>query len=192
MKRGLLTGLSIAVLSGIAGMTFANEYAGAITQHANTVVKTWLVDAAIVDAVKAQNSANAGLTQADIDNLDKQWRAEVSAAAKPTIDKVLGNSLSAYLKAKLEASKGLYTEIFVMDGKGLNVGQSNITSDYWQGDEPKWQETFGKGAGSVHISDVEEDESTQTYQSQLSLPIVDPASQAVIGAITIGINVEGL
>ena len=116
----------------------------------------------------------------------------MAAASKPTIDKVLGNSLSTFLKAKQAAGNGLYTEIFVMDNKGLNVGKSNITSDYWQGDEPKWQETYSKGAGSIHISEVEEDESTQTYQSQLSLPIVDPATQAVIGAITIGINVEGL
>lgn len=39
---------------------------------------------------------------------------------------------------------------------------------------------------------MEKDESTQTYQSQLSLPVVDPASNQVIGAITLGINVERL
>ena len=79
-----------------------------------------------------------------------------------------------------------------MDNKGLNVGQSNITSDYWQGDEAKWQDTFMQGANSIHISEVEEDETTQTYQSQLSLPVIDPSSQSVIGAITIGINVDAL
>ncbi len=47
-----------------------------------------------------------------------------------------------------------------------------------------------KGPDSIHISEVEEDESTQSYQSQLSLPVVDPSSGAVIGAITLGINVE--
>ncbi len=192
MKKGFLAGLVLCALTGFSHWTHANDYADAITQHANSVVKTWLVDPVIISAVKAQNSAHANLTQADIDALDKTWRAEVSTANKPTIDKVLDNDLSKFLRAKLDASNGLYTEIFVMDNRGLNVGQSNITSDYWQGDEPKWQETYAKGAGSIHISDVEEDESTQTYQSQLSLPIVDPADQAVIGAITIGINVEGL
>lgn len=79
-----------------------------------------------------------------------------------------------------------------MDNHGLNVGQSEITSDYWQGDEAKWQKTFLAGAGSMHISEVEQDEFTQTYQSQLSLPVIDPASGAVIGVITIGTNVEAL
>jgi hypothetical protein len=82
------------------------------------------------------------------------------------------------------------TEIFVMDNKGLNVGQSDITSDYWQGDEAKWQKTYSVGASAIHISDVAKDESTQSFQSQLSLPVVDPANNQVIGAVTIGINVE--
>ncbi|WP_222104332.1 PDC sensor domain-containing protein [Shewanella algae] len=122
--------------------------------------------------------------------MDKQWRAQVAAADKPLVDKLLNNPLSDFLRQKLQQSNGLYTEIFVMDDKGLNVGQSAMTSDYWQGDEAKWQQIFAKGPDSIHISEVEEDESTQSYQSQLSLPVVDPSSGAVIGAITLGINVE--
>ena len=76
-----------------------------------------------------------------------------------------------------------------MDGKGLNVGQSDVTSDYWQGDEDKWQKTFLAGAGAVHVSEVEFDESSQTYQSQFSMPIVDPATSTVIGAVTVGVDV---
>jgi hypothetical protein len=183
--------LLIALTSGSA-VVAANDYADAITAHANSSVKNWLSDKMIVTAVKQQNQTSASLAQDDIIRLDKQWRAEVGAASKPLVDTVMGNDLSAFLRKKMEESNGLYTEIFVMDNHGLNVGQSGITSDYWQGDEPKWQETYNKGAGSMHISDVEEDESTQTYQSQLSLPILDPADQSVIGAITIGINVENL
>lgn len=172
--------------------SWANEFAEAIKLHADSQVKTWLVDPTLVGAVKAQNAANAQLTQSDIDKLDQAWRAETAARARPMIDKVLANPLSVFLKNKEAASQGLYTELFVMDNKGLNVGQSQVTSDYWQGDEDKWTQSYGKGAGAIHISDVEEDESTQTYQSQLSLPIADPDSGEVIGAITIGINVEGL
>ena len=86
----------------------------------------------------------------------------------------------------------MVTEIFVMDNKGLNVGQSDVTSDYWQGDEAKWQKTFLAGADAVFIDAVEFDESTQTFQSQLSLPVVDPQSGDVIGAVTIGVNVDTL
>jgi len=184
----------IGAVAAIAmcGSAVANEFAPAITKHADSEVRQWLKDPVVVNAVKAQNQKHAGLTQADVDKLDKQWRAETGASSQPMIQAVLSNDLSKFLKGKKEGSNGLYTEIFVMDNKGLNVGQSDITSDYWQGDEAKWQKTYSVGADAVHVSEVKKDESTQAFQGQLSLPVVDPANNQVIGAITIGINVEHL
>jgi glycerol-3-phosphate dehydrogenase len=182
--------ISAVVVLSMYGAAVANEFAPAITKHADTDVRQWLKDPAVVSAVKAQNQKHASLTQADIDSMDKKWRAETGASSQPMIQAVMANDLSKFLKAKKDGSKGLYTEIFVMDNKGLNVGQSDITSDYWQGDEAKWQKTYSVGASAIHISDVSKDESTQSFQSQLSLPVVDPANNQVIGAVTIGINVE--
>ena len=79
-----------------------------------------------------------------------------------------------------------------MDNRGLNVGQSDVTSDYWQGDEAKWKKTFLVGPGAMIIDDVELDESTQTFQSQLSMSITDQATGEVIGAITVGVDVEAI
>ena len=79
-----------------------------------------------------------------------------------------------------------------MDAKGLNVGQSDVTSDYWQGDEDKWQRTYPVGPDALLIGEVEQDESTQRFQTQVSLSVVDPADGAVIGAVTVGIDVETL
>jgi hypothetical protein len=67
-----------------------------------------------------------------------------------------------------------------------------VTTDYWQGDEAKWQETFGDGSGATHISEVEFDDSTGAYQTQVSLPLRDPETGELIGAITFGINVQSL
>jgi len=147
-------------------------------------------DPRVIAAVESQNRKSAGLGQSDIDRLDKQWRSETAATSRPLIDGVLANELSQFLGKVKTDGRGLYTEIFVMDNKGLNVGQSDVTSDYWQGDEDKWQKTYGKGANAVLIDDVEFDESTQSFQSQLSLPVVDGGTGDVVGAITIGINVD--
>lgn len=147
-------------------------------------------DPRVVAAVQQQNRNSAGLGQSDIDRLDKQWRAETAAANRPLIDKVLASDLSQFLGKVKTDGRGLYTEIFVMDNKGLNVGQSDVTSDYWQGDEDKWRKTYGAGPDAVLIDDVEFDESTQTFQSQLSLPVVDGGTGEVVGAVTIGINVD--
>jgi hypothetical protein len=157
---------------------------------AEKTLRDWMKDPVVIAAVKAQNVKHADLTQDKIDALDKQWRAETKASAKPLINEVMGNALSALLKKKEAEGKGLVTEIFVMDNKGLNVGQSDVTSDYWQGDEAKWQKTFSVGPAAVFVDKVDKDESTQKFQTQVSISIVDGG--AVIGAVTVGLDVEML
>eukprot|EP00747_Dinoflagellata_sp_TGD_P172571 gnl/TRDRNA2_/TRDRNA2_209329_c0_seq1.p2 gnl/TRDRNA2_/TRDRNA2_209329_c0~~gnl/TRDRNA2_/TRDRNA2_209329_c0_seq1.p2 ORF type:complete len:208 (-),score=54.53 gnl/TRDRNA2_/TRDRNA2_209329_c0_seq1:59-592(-) len=176
----------------MVGSAQANEFAPQITDVMNNQIKPWLSDPTVVDAIKAQNAETGGLSAGDIDALDKQWRAEADAGSGPLIDKVLANKLSAFLKGKKEASGGLIFEVFVMDAKGLNVGQSDVTSDYMQGDEGKWQKTYPVGPDALFIDDVEFDDSTEQFQSQANTTIVDPATGEAIGAITVGINVEKL
>lgn len=147
-------------------------------------------DPVIVDAIRAQNARTATLPQSEIDALDIQWRAEIDAEAdaQPLITETLSNAASQYLASVQDATEGVYTEMFVMDAVGLNVAQSSVTSDYWQGDEAKWQQTYGLGADAIHVSEIEYDESSQVFQSQVSLPILDPDTEAPIGAITVGVN----
>lgn len=78
--------------------------------------------------------------------------------------------------------------MFVMDNLGANVCMSDKTSDHWQGDEPKFTESYKGGQGAVHIGDVIFDDSTQAYLVQVSVPVTDGGT--VIGAITIGVDVD--
>ena len=153
-------------------------------------VASWLNSKIVINAIKRQNADNASLPQTKIDALDKRWRSERKQAARPLIDSVMKRPLSRFLAKIQGKSKGLITEVFVMDNKGLNVGQSAVTSDYWQGDEAKWKKTFLVGPQAVHIGNIEFDESTQKFQSQLSLPIRDDRNGKVIGAITLGIDLS--
>lgn len=190
----------ISAIAIVATLSFAlampvlaqDKHAPKAQAWAEKTLREWMKDPVVIEAVKAQNAKHASLTQDKIDALDKQWRAETKAAAKPLINEVMGNPLSAFLKKKEAEGKGLVTEIFVMDNKGLNVGQSDVTSDYWQGDEAKWQKTFSVGPTAVFVDKVEKDESTQKFQTQVSISIVDPAGGAVIGAVTVGLDVEML
>ncbi len=185
-------GVVATVVAFSAGAASANDFASQITDVLSKQVRPWLSDPTVIEAVKAQNAETAGLSEAEIDALDKQWRAEAEAGSGPLIDKVLAGKLSAFLKEKKAASNGLYSEVFVMDAKGLNVGQSDVTSDYMQGDEDKWQKTYPVGPDAVFIDEVEFDDSSGQFQSQVNATVVDPATGQAIGAITIGINVEKL
>lgn len=190
--------LSSTLLAAAAALTIsaaavaAEKHEAPVKALVESKIRTLVQVPEVVSAIKAQNEKHAKLDQAEIDRLDKEWRAEVKAKGGPLSAGVLGNATSGYLKKLKADSKGLFTEIFLMDDKGLNVGQSDMTSDYWQGDEAKWQKTFAVGPTAVFVDKVEQDESTQTLQTQVSLAIVDPDTKKVIGAATFGLNVEAL
>lgn len=187
MKK-LLIGCATAVCLGIVPVQ-ANEYAAGLTKLAQEKIKSFAQSPDVIAAIKAQNAVTAGYDDAKISELDSKWRAEAEGSDQPMIEEVLAHPVSKMLADVQDGSDGLFTEIFVMDAKGLNVGQSEVTSDYWQGDEAKWKETFLAGPEAIHLSDVEEDESTQTFQSQVSISIADPDTGSVIGAITVGVDV---
>jgi len=163
-----------------------------LAAYAENELKKWLSNPELIQAINEQNVRHASLSQADIDQLDLDWRAQRKAGGGDLITDLLSRPSSEWLRQQSAATAGFVTEVFVMDNRGLNVAQSVETSDYWQGDEGKWQNTFGDGSGNMDISEVEFDDSTQFYQSQASLPIYDPATGQMIGAITFGINVQRL
>jgi hypothetical protein len=77
-----------------------------------------------------------------------------------------------------------------MDNQGANVCQNELTSDYWQGDEAKFEKSYNGGKGAIFVDEVEFDDSSQAYLCQVSVPVMD--GDKAIGAITIGVDVEKL
>jgi len=194
LKNMMMTAAAGALLCGASLVTpaLADQHEAPIKALVEAKLKAALNDPIVIAAIKAQNEKNAAIAQADIDALDKQWRGEVDAGGGALVDATLASELSSYLKKVKDDQQGALTELFVMDAKGLNVGQSDPTSDYWQGDEAKWQKTFSAGADAVFVDEVEQDESTQQLQSQASFTISDPETGEPIGAATAGINLEML
>jgi hypothetical protein len=143
-------------------------------------------------SITAANEAHAGVDQATIDQMDASWRSEAESDDQPFIAEILSSPLSNYLLYIQAGSAGLYTEIFVMDKFGLNVGQSSVTSDYWQGDEDKFQKTFAVGPDAVFIDEAEFHDETKTWRTQVNLTVVDPSTKESIGAVTIEFNLTEL
>lgn len=189
MKHLWIAGLVFGLATGTAG---ASEYEAAMKSYLESEIMGWASDPVVIAAIGAQNATTQAYDQARIDSLDQTWRAEVGSAQTPTIAPVLENPAAAFLRERVAASGGTITEVFVMDARGLNVAASAVTSDYWQGDEAKFQKTYGMGAGAVHFGEIEFDESSQQYQAQISVALSDPATGELVGAMTVGVNADTL
>ena len=154
-------------------------------------IESWMDTEIVRLSVRSQNERLGNQSQAEIDALDAQWRKERTVEDKPLIAATLSNPLSNYLLRMQARSVGVYVEIFVMDNKGLNVGQSSITSDYWQGDEAKFQKTFPMGASGLFIDEPEWDDELKIWRVQVNKTLTDKDATP-IGAITVELNLTEL
>lgn len=148
-------------------------------------LEEWGNNPMLVTAVKQQNDKGTSLET--IKSTDKEWMAAIGVT--PFMKAMMDNDTAGELK-KLESTKPYFTEVFLMDNQGANLAMTNKTSDYWQGDEAKFTESFKGGQGAVHIGKVKFDKSSQAYLVQVSVPVMEGGK--AIGAITIGVNLDEL
>ena len=181
-----------ATLSLIAGSAAADEFQDAMIGYYSSQISGWMNDPVLVAAITAQNTQTSGYAQSEIDTLDQTWRGFVGVDDAPIIAPVLNNPAADFLRQQAAASNGIITEAFIMDARGLNVAVSTPTSDYWQGDEAKFTETFPLGSGAVHYGEPELDDSTQEIQGQISVTVTDPTTGEAVGALTVGISLTEL
>lgn len=127
------------------------------------------------------------MTNVDIDKADIAW---TDRSDKKLIDSKMNNEISTFLRTKKEGGNGVIFEILIFDNKGLNVGETDLTQDYNQGDEAKYWKTFGVGPDAIFVDKVGKDGGRNI--SQASLAIKDPKTGAAIGAVTVGIDVDKL
>lgn len=160
-----------------------------LTAH-QQLFHAWPARPDIIAAVQAQNRRHQNLTIPDIMKLDQRWLDERGTQDSPLIDQVTSTELSQRLAEQQRDSNGLITEIIVTDRFGLNVGVSEITTDYWQGDEAKFSEAFFNRTNAIYEGQLEYDQSTQGYQVHISSQIRDPASDEIIGVLIIGLDIQ--
>jgi hypothetical protein len=148
-----------------------------ITKYAN--------DENVIHAVQAQNQKR--VTMDEILKLDRDWiRGTISEDFVKTL---MENQCASKLK---ELAKEIPSslEAFLMDNQGALVCMTQKTSDYWQGDEPKWIDSFKGGAGETVVSKREYDQSTKSTLLHVSVPIMDQGK--AIGVLCVGINLTKL
>jgi hypothetical protein len=179
-------GVVILAVASLAGVTRAQEKS-ALSPEAEAALKkevpkieAWGKDPVIVKAVLAQNALKMSLDQ--IKEIDSAW---IAGKAEDRVRELLANTCSARIKA-LVAQNPSYVEAFAMDDQGGNVCLNQKTSDYWQGDEAKWQKSFNGGSGQVFVDKPHYDPSSHAVLVQVSVPVFEGSK--TVGAITVGLD----
>jgi hypothetical protein len=137
-------------------------------------------DPQLLSAVTAKNSS--GETAEDIQRKDREWIANPKAPLRAELTR---GACADRLRSLVQEDT-FVVEAFVTDAQGALVCATRETSDYWQGDEAKWQKTYGEGK-RLFIDEAAQDTSTGVYAIQLSTLISSGSQKA--GALTLTLRI---
>ncbi len=191
IKRLVLVSVALTLSTSLfaAGPKLTPELKEKLQAHVG-ILEEWVKEPAIINAVKAQNGQ--GLTMDQIKERDTKWIATRKSKKAPDafMQQLYNHEVGKWIRQKNKESKGSYPEAFLCDNQGANVAVSKYTSDYWQGDEGKWQKSFNNGQGQVFFGDPEYDKSSKAMQVQVSVPVNDGGS--TIGVLVVGVKFSSL
>jgi len=185
-----LISLATATFLLLNSQVSANQFEEAMVDFVTQNIAPWTTSNEVLTAVVTQNAVTHSYGLGDILEKDRTWRVELDADDQPLILSITQNRASTFLRERKISLGGIVSEIIVTDAIGLNAAVSDPTSDMWQGDEDKFEQTFRVGPNGFHISEIMFDESTQTFQCQISFTLNHPETGASIGAVTVGVNAE--
>lgn len=181
MKTATILVLLVLVLPVLA----QNETVSPKVREEAEKVKALATDETVVNAVREQNKTPR--TKDEIAKIDDEWiHGKISA---DFVNSILNNACAAKLKEREKAMPAAL-ESFVMDAQGGLVCASKRTSDFYQGDEAKWQDAFSDGKGELIIGKRQYDESTKSTLLHISAPIM--SNGKAIGVLAVGINLTKL
>lgn len=131
---------------------------------------------------------NFNLSQAEILQRDEEWRQ----GNNPTFTKNMLNFDCSLELRKIRINTGVFAEIFITSKIGVNECLTNPTSDYYQADEDWWQTAFHGEKGAAHFSEIEFDQSSQTFSIAVFFPIYQPGTNSLLGVVKAVIDLTRL
>ena len=132
----------------------------------------------VISEIKESNKKHSGITLKEILALDDKFK---SASAGDEFIKRLSSNPAAKALINFQDDHLAFSEIFITDKFGLNVAETNKTSDYYQADEEWWVDAYASGKGREYHGAIEFDDSAQAEAISVYIPIIEVKTNEVIG-----------
>ncbi|SFB88171.1 PDC sensor domain-containing protein [Pseudoalteromonas denitrificans] len=157
-----------------------NEYKQILISEHRAVLKDFSELPDIKQAIIDENNKFDGLVK--VIQLDSTW--QINRALQKTL---IHNSIAQVLMKLVQDPNYNFTEIMLLNNLGSIVAAYPRTSDYWQGDEDKFQQPIilnGDYSGTTKW-----DQSTKTYSFFYCILIKDKKNN-IIGVLVAGLDVS--
>lgn len=145
-----------------------------------------------VDLRQAIADGSTNPAPEDIQKIDRDWQAKAPGEAILLARHILQLPASKALRQWKAKYPGLVTEAIVVNRLGTIAAMSRLSSDFWQGDEPKFRRVMDApdSAGNLYISPIRYDGSTSRFQIMVSSAITPEEGGKPLGVVMLGLDVE--
>lgn len=155
-------------------------------------VGTLASNLSVIESVQEANRAYQGMSEdaikARILAREKDWNLpQTDAFVRDMLGKRSSRTLARYRDIDRR-----FLRLTLTDSHGATIAATHKTLDYYQGDEDFWNAIYAEGRGAVHITDVLYDEVTKSNYIGLGVPVMDPETNAFIGALDALIEVSSI
>jgi hypothetical protein len=145
------------------------------------LVRKVISDPELVLAIVAKNKVAE--SPAEVKRKDDQWQRDPEL---PVRKEIASNACAARLKAIVQEDPAI-SGAYLMDNRGTLVCSIADVPDYWQGDEPDFQRTFGQGQ-FLFVGDPAGGATAGAWTIPISMVVLDGPTK--IGAATVTLSVS--
>lgn len=126
----------------------------------------------------------------EILNLDARWQALAPRYHSEMARLVASQEASLAMSNWQKNHGSMVTEVMLTNSIGTLVAMSRLSSDFWQGDELKFERHIREDARNLYVSPIYYDASTSRFQVTVSKPVIVAGRWLPAGVLIIGLDVE--
>jgi hypothetical protein len=135
----------------------------------------------LVKAIAAKNKASE--SNGDVKKRDEEWQRNPEFPLR----RASTTSDCAQRLRTIVQDDAQISEAYLMDNRGTIVCSISDLPDYWQGDEPNFQRTFGQSQ-FVFVGDPAADAESGGFTVPISMVVMDGPTK--VGAVTVTLKVS--
>jgi len=152
-------------------------------------IRSALMQQDIVGTLRTYNKARHDMTQTDIEGLEAIWRAELGSGNQPLITGIVRNITALRMRKVIRDTGRVVSEINVIDARGVSIAQTTVFP-HIRGMAGEAGNIAAADPNMVLISSVDSQASDKSRQLEAFLPVIDPDTNELIGAVILVIEGE--
>lgn len=172
------------------GFALSDEEQRVIAELVEPRLQRWVQLPRVQTALVEHNRLMESLSRNDIQERKDQWQKAFAQRRYDDIEHWLDVDLSREMSGWVAVSDGVLIQTVLMDAHGFTVAAGAMPADYWLGNTAVYEQAVASQPGQLTFDAVRFYRSTERFNAHVSVQVVQPDTEEILGVLSVGVNVE--